>query len=728
MNPNAPVRLQACMQTYLFTRFRRIAALAFALCLLQPWGVLAAPVKTPHVEAELIAASSGFVPGEPIEAALRLRIIDHWHTYWRNPGDSGLPTKLNWNLPSGFSAGDIAWPYPKRLPLGPLMNFGYEGEVLHLVRIDTPTSWKGGAATLRAKADWLVCSDVCIPESADVSLTLPVSTASTVRESIDRRAIEAARAKLPQRHRSGGAADLAGDTMHISLKSSAEGEVFFFPYADDLIANAAAQPLTRQPGGISLRVALQEGGRRPDGVVEGVLFAAGGFDGNAKVNAVEVSLPVQSLAQGAQGGRRAGTSGLSSPGSASTMGLGMALLFALLGGLILNLMPCVFPVLGIKLMSFVRSSGADAAKLRTQGLAFMAGVLVSFWVLAGALLALKAGGSAVGWGFQLQSPLFVSCLAALFTLLALNLVGVFEVGASLQNLGNDSNVTGGATGAFMTGVLATVVATPCTAPFMGAAMGYTLAQPAWVALLVFTAVALGMALPMVVLAFKPAWISKLPRPGAWMETLKQFLAFPLLATVAWLVWVLGSQQGNDAVAKLLFALVVLSLGAWAYGRWQTRKPVIGWVTAAIALAVAVWLAWPDEPVSAPTTAGVPQGDQRDNGWEAFSPQRVEALRAQNKPVFIDFTASWCITCQVNKRVALTRPEVERQFELHGVTRMRADWSRQDQVITAALAHFGRNGVPLYVFYPAHGEPRVLPEVLTPGIVIDALSSAAGGGR
>jgi len=667
----------------------------------------------------LIARNTSLQTGVPAEVALRLKIIDHWHTYWQNPGDSGLPTKLKWTLPAGYSAGAIAWPYPQKLPLGPLMNFGYEGEVLHMVSVTVPTDAKPGKpVALKAKAEWLVCNDVCIPESAELVLTLPVSATAPSQDARWQPAFAAAHDKLPAKvqGRDGAMnATIDGKRMLIAIAGAPAlgAGIAFFPYAGDLIENAGAQVFQQQAGGASLTVPLADPVNRELKTVEGVIVAAGDWGSWHKGAAIEVSLPVAYAAI-------APAKSANTTSTGADIGLIAALVFALIGGLILNLMPCVFPVLGIKVMGFLNHSRSDPKLLRKQGLAFFAGVIISFWLLAGLLMVLRAAGQSIGWGFQLQSPVFVVLLATLFLLMALNMAGIFEMGLAVQsaagNLEANSGTRNVTTEAFLSGVLATVVATPCSAPFMGAALGFTLAQPAYVSLLVFTAIAIGMATPVTALSFLPKWLAYLPRPGAWMQTFKQFMAFPLLATVVWLAWVLGAQIGNDGVARLWLGLVIVALGAWLYGHWQMRHFARAAVAALLALVIGLAIAWPDATAAHANA----QAAKSDSAWEPYTPARIAELRAQGKPIFVDFTATWCITCQVNKRVALTRPEVEKRFAELGVVRVKADWTLQDKAITEALASFGRNGVPLYVYYPKNGEPKVLPEVLTPTVVLEAI--------
>ena len=694
---------------------------SFALTLLTATAV-AAPVKTPHVEAELVARDRAFQPGQPVEVALRLKIVDHWHTYWQNPGDSGLPTRLTWSLPAGFSAGAIEWPHPKKLPLGPLMNFGYEGEVLHLVTLQTPANVKIGETTsLTAKAEWLVCSDVCIPESADVSIALPSVGSSPLPDARWVEAFARAHAALPGKLENWAtSAKIADRQLAIDFFPPAGAAISiedatFFPLREELIANAGTQVLTKTGSGFRLLIPTADPVNASIKSVDGVIVAATGWGRTHAGRAVEFSAPL-TLANAASATVGVSTGGTGTTTSSDQMGLFAALLFALAGGLLLNLMPCVFPVLGIKVMSFARHAQSDPALLRKQGFAFLAGVLVSFWILAGVLIGLRSAGESIGWGFQLQSPLFVTLLATLFMLMALNLSGLFEIGLRLQTTAGNLEPHGRGTlvDAFFSGVLATVVATPCTAPMMGAALGFTLSQPAILSILVFTAIALGMALPILTLSLVPKWLRYLPKPGAWMTTFRQFLAFPLFATVAWLTWVLGSQIGNDGAARLLFGLVLIALAAWLYGRWQVSRPLRAILGASLIALCGLAIAWPDASHS-----GAPEARLVD-GWVPFSSQRIAELRGQHKAVFVDFTATWCITCQVNKRVALNQEDVIKRFKELDIVRMKADWTVQNPEITRALAEFGRNGVPLYVFYPADGEPRILPEILTPAGVLSGI--------
>jgi thiol:disulfide interchange protein DsbD len=675
----------------------------------------AAPVvKTEHVEAELIAEKSAARPGKPVTVGLKLRMEPHWHTYWKNPGDSGLPTKIEWVLPAGWKAGPIQWPYPHPLPVGPLLNYGYEDEVVLLSELTPPADAAPGNAPIKARAEWLVCKDICIPEKGELDLVIPVAANEAPGNARVEAAIARSRNTLPV-EAPGWKFDssMQGRTLHVRLTPpegvSAPGKLRFFPEREGLIEPAAPQKVTRDGRAVRIEMKLAEPAVAGVTTVKGVAVSDAGWPGTADRKAIEVAAPL-----GAPMGVAAGSvSGAGSPG-VGTSALA-ALFFAFIGGVLLNLMPCVFPVLGIKVMGFVEHAHGEPRVMRVQGLVFTAGVLVSFIALAAIMLSLRAAGTQLGWGFQLQSPVVVTLLAVLFFVLALNLSGVFEWGAFAQSLTSNLSARGRYADAFLSGVLATIVATPCTAPFMGAAVGFTLTQDAFSALLVFLVLGLGMALPVLLLSLFPRLLRALPRPGPWMETFKQVLAFPLYATVAWLAWVLGALGGIDTIFALLAGLVLVAMGAWFYGRWAHAggiwQPAIAVMLAVVGIAVA----WPG-PVTAPGVEAPPKAGEI--AWQPWSPEEVRRLTESGRPVFVDFTAAWCVTCQVNKRIALNNSDVVKSFAAHGVTALKADWTRQDPRITAELAKLGRNAVPVYAIYMPGGEaPRLLPELLTPSLVL-----------
>ena len=686
---------------------------------------LAAPVNTGHIKAELVAQEAA-VPGGTVYVALRQDIDAGWHTYWRNPGDSGEPTRITWTLPAGWKAGEIVWPTPTRQQIGPLMNYGYSGDVLLPTPIEVPASAKPGQTVkVSAQVLFLVCADICIPEEALLTLDLPIAATPQPDATWNGR-IARVLADAPKPAGLSATFSVEGAKLSLAVTGAPlEGAdvswAWFFPFSGTAIEHARPQIIERGPRGLTL--ALPAGADFAQGsaptTLEGVLALSG--------VAYEISATAGAAPPGA-----AGLGPPAAPASDSgSPGLAVAILFALLGGLLLNLMPCVFPILSMKAAALA-GHAHEARAARRQGLAYLAGVLATFLALAGALIALKAAGAAVGWGFQLQSPAVVAALAALMLLVALNLSGVFEVGAALQGVGGKlADGRRGLTGSFMTGVLAVVVAAPCTAPFMGPAMGFALTQSAGVSLLVFAALGLGLAAPFVALSFAPPLLRLLPRPGAWMETLRNLLAFPMYGTAAWLIWVLAQQRGPAGLALGLAAAVVAAFAAWLFGQAQRRERarVTRWI-AAVMLLAAGGLIYGLVLVPPPAPASAPAPDPKraaaaDLPSEAWSSGRVAALRAEGRPVFVNFTAAWCVTCQVNEQVALSTTTVAEALKSSGAVYLKADWTNRDAAIAGALAEHGRAGVPLYLVYGSDGGPPViLPQLLTAGLVAESLARAA----
>ncbi len=695
------------------------AALAAAALASAAW---AAPVRTPNVEAELVPATAAAVPGQPVTVALRLQHREGWHTYWRNPGDSGLPTTIEWKLPPGVTAGPIDWPAPHALPLGPLVNYGFEGEVLLPSTLAIPADAKPGSElALAARAEWLVCKETCIPEGADLTLSLPVAPSSAAHPKWGA-PIASTLAALPK-PLAGWTAEAVGEGQRVRLALAPPagapdpGKLHFFPYDEGRIEASAPQALARDGDRyvLTLPVAYQlaPGFAR----VAGVVTAANGI-GGAKASTLDVPLAGSVVAGPKPVDAAVPALAIPPAAPAASMSLVLAALAAFLGGLILNLMPCVLPVLSIKVLGFAEHHDSRAT-MRREGLAYGAGVLVTFVALALVMLALRSAGEQLGWGFQLQSPVVVTLLALLFFVLGLNLSGVFEFGqfapASVRSWTSKNRTLD----AFGTGVLAVVIASPCTAPFMGAALGFALSQPAIETIAVFVALGVGMALPYVLLAWFPAWRRALPKPGAWMLRFKQLLAFPLYATVAWLAWVLGTQLDVDAVLRLAIVLVVVAFALWA---WQVSRLGARRVWKLLALAALVGAVVVARPLAAPAIAEPSGGKPAASGpWQGYSPAKLAEL-ASAGPVFVDFTAAWCVTCQVNKRLVLSDPGLMGAFAERRVALVRADWTRRDADITRALAALGRNGVPVYVLYRPGREPLLLPEVLTTRIVMDALAT------
>ncbi|MEO8305298.1 MAG: thioredoxin family protein [Betaproteobacteria bacterium] len=703
------------------------AAIAVAaLCAWAPLS-LAASVKTAHVEAELVAATTAIVPGEPFTVALRLSMEKGWHTYWRNPGDSGLPTTLEWKLPAGIDAGPIEWPAPHVLPAGPLVNYGYDGVVLLPVALRTSRTFSpAGPQVLHARADWLVCKEVCIPEGADLAVTLPVGTTAPpdARWGAE---IATARAAMP-RPLNGWQVSAEGRGQSIELKlvpsegATDPGALQFFAYAESTIE--PSQPQTVKRDGVAYRLTLPVSFNLAGNLrqVTGVISAANGFGGGVRAATLDVALSGTVVA-GPNPALKPAPALDQAPAGVG-LSLALALMFAFAGGILLNLMPCVFPVLSLKVLGFATHHDSRAT-LHKEAFAFAGGVVLTFAALGVLLAGLRAAGEQLGWGFQLQSPIVVTLLAGLFFVLALNLSGVFEFGQLVPSGVANFTARNRTLDAFASGVLVVVIASPCTAPFMGAALGYALAASTALTLAVFIALGLGMALPYVVLASFPGWRRRLPRSGAWLVRLKQLLAFPLYATVIWLAWVLGAQRDNDAVVRLLLALLCTGFALWAWHIVRTGGTRRWGVAGAAAFIGAVTLAWPLFHVDADADAAAPGSGRvsvADPEWQPYAPSRVAELTAAGRPVFVDFTAAWCVTCQVNKRLVLNTADVRSAFARNKVALVRADWTRRDPDITRALTALGRTGVPVYVLYRPGKGPVLLPEVLLRQTVLDALAS------
>jgi len=685
----------------------------------------AAPVQTEHVEAELVAENLGLVAGGDNWLGLRLRPQEGWHIYWRNPGDSGLATSLAWTLPPGVGAGELQWPYPHRSQLGDIVNYGYGEETLLPVQLKLPADWSGGAAlALQAKAKWLVCKDICIPGSADLSLSLPVAPAASAQQADPRwrDAFAKARAELPQpapmdwkvqfavRPEPPGNTPTNGDfSMAVKgARFSSGGAIEFFPYASDLLKHSAPQRLDNAADG-TLRISQQLGDyyTKAPAQVDGVLVVhdndhAKAWELHAQPGTVP-PVPQQAAAR---------TSEPPAAAAGQQPGLALALLLALLGGVILNLMPCVFPVLSIKAISLIEARAKVARRQRGHALAYTFGVLASFAGLAGMLLALRSGGAAIGWGFQLQQPVFVAALAYLFFAMGLSLSGLVQFGTRLMGVGQGLAADKGYRGSFFTGVLAVAVASPCTAPLMGPALGYALGQPAAVAMLVFLALGLGLALPFLLIGFFPRLGARLPRPGAWMEAFKQLMAFPLYLSVVWLLWVLGGITDRNGMAAAMLGLICVGFALWL---WHKPGRAAALLRLAALLAALALLSSPEV-----RTVSIAHPVTQAGGAEPWSEQRVTQLRAEGRTIFVDFTADWCITCKVNEHVAIDTAAVRQAFAEQHVAWLEGDWTRADPAITAILARYQHSGVPLYLIYVKGGEPKVLPQVLTPSTVVDAL--------
>jgi thiol:disulfide interchange protein len=679
-----------------------------------------ATLTAPHVTVSLLVPPAELYAGESFTAGLDFKLEDGWHVYWVNAGDSGEPPTIKWTLPASITAGAMQFPPPKRLPLGPLMDFGYEDEVVFPIPIqvakmqalvDMPRA--ALQPNLAAHVDWLVCREVCIPGKGDLAVKRPIVPVPEGHPEEDPALsglIAKFQSQLPKALPAAATATFSptpkGFLLNVTGTKSASAE--FFPLDETIIANAAPQPAQATPDGVRLTLTKDENLQAAPQKLNGLLELADG-------TAYEIHATPGTIA----------TSTTAAPPTDFGSILGAAGL-AFIGGILLNLMPCVFPVLFIKGLALVQSSQHERHKLRAHGWVYTLGILVSFWIVVAILVILRAAGQQLGWGFQFQSPTFLALMALLLFFLGLALAGQFEIGLSLTSAGGSLAQKQGYAGSFFTGVLAMVVATPCTAPFMGAAIGYALSHSIAVSFAVFTALALGLALPYLALAYFPGWARVLPKPGAWMEVLKQAVSIPIFATVIWLVWVFAQIAGTTALTGLLAAFLLLAIAGWFLGRWP-GKAAAATIALVFLVLAAVTPIWSVRMFSAPRSfivAGVVANEQAATTWQPFTPALVAQSRAQGKAVFIDFTASWCLSCQVNERLILNRADVQQRLRDSGAVLIRADWTNQDPDITRTLAALGRSGVPTYALYPAdpNAPAHVLPEVLTPGIVMSALNS------
>ena len=688
-----------------------------------------AAVKTQHSRVELIAEQAS-LPAQGGAATLGVFLAPDpgWHAYWVNPGDAGKEPSVRWTLPAGVEAGELAFPAPHLIPFGPFNTYGFNEGILLTTTLTVPSGLVAGEAeTIAAKARWVVCDDeLCVPEQANLTLTLPIGDGASDANHAARFA--AARAKLPERVDWPARFALADGRVEFEVTLPEDlrvTEPYLFVAAKRLVEYGEQGSLRTDAG---LRFDMLAGRRADRAQATAAVLRFTDAEGGERAAALEVEradAPLPPAAARADGG--------AAPAGASfeLRGLMQALAFGLLGGIVLNLMPCVFPILSMKALGLVQLAGGDRREARLGGLLYAAGVLLAFLVAAAALVALREAGNAVGWGFHLQSPLVNAGLGLLMVAIGLNLGGVFEIGARLMGVGQSATVGGERRAAFFTGLLAVVVATPCTAPFMAGALGYALAQPVVVALAVFMALGFGLALPYLALTFVPAIGRVLPKPGPWMDVFRRALAFPMYATALWLFWVVGQQLGATSMAIALLAALLLAFALWAFGGSAAGGRVWGWRATALAGAVGCAFA-----ISQVTTLGeAPAGAGRAGAAahrlgklevQPFSPELVERHVTSDQPVFVYFTADWCISCKVNERVALASDRVGDAMSERGITVVEGDWTAEDPVITTWLARYGRAGVPLYLYFPAGSSLEsavVLPQVLLPETVIGAIDAA-----
>lgn len=676
---------------------------------------------TQPVQVQLVAEEQAIQPGRPFWVGVELKMADGWDTYWRNPGDSGFPTQVMWKLPEGFEAGPLMWPYPEKFETDSLVAFGYTDSVLLLTQITPPKNLSANQTVkIEADVNWLACKDACVPGDAAVSLSLPITDQMPRVNDAVAALFTNARKALPQKEEEltvQTQADQFVLNFHSSNFRDIE-EMLFIPEDGEIVDYAAPQSFQASGEKITLNVKRIQP-MADLSTLKGIVVVS--EKGGMVKKAIQVDSVIAAPQKNAAPIQH--TDGISS--------FSVALGLAFAGGLILNVMPCVLPVIALKIFSFVKMAREKRRVVLQHGAVFSLGVLISFWLLSGALLILRAYGEGVGWGFQLQEPVFVAILASILFLLGLSLFGVFELGTSLISLGNKTQ--GGTSplrSSFMSGVLATLVATPCTGPLLGPALGFAMTLPPVQALAIFSMMGIGMAFPYLLFSAFPKLVRFLPKPGNWMIAFKQLMGFLMMATVVWLIWVFGAQTDNMATFVLLGSFLVMAIGAWIFGKWgaPTRRRVTRFIATAIA-ALVLFTGGSAALLTAKNHREVilPAGEAgirlvAEHGWELYSPQRVEELRKSGTPVFVDFTAKWCLICQANK-VTLHSSEMQKAFQEKRVVTMIADWTKKDPVITQELEHLGRTGVPVYVLYPGDMEqrPLILPQTLTGKIVREYLN-------
>ncbi|PZO15547.1 MAG: protein-disulfide reductase [Burkholderiales bacterium] len=675
-------------------------------------------VVTERTRAELLAhAPEGVEPGKPVWVGLQLAHQPEWHSYWKNSGDSGLPTKLEWQLPAGVQAGEIAWPMPRKYSLGTLINYGYENTVLLPVPLTITPDFKpsllGDTLEIKLKAHWLICRELCVPEEGEFSIAIPTQSAMASNGNDFQASFDA----QPKPLAGQATATIDENALRLRVSGLPAGlrskQLDFFPETSGVIESSARWSQAWEGQDWTARVPLSPyRGLSPD--VMPIVMTQGNDSWSIDAKLQGTWPPTAALPAVSPDLQEALRDNAAAAKSRDRLTFTAALVGALLGGLILNLMPCVFPVLAIKVVSFTQHASDQRAR-RLDGAAYSVGVVASFAALGLLVVALRSAGQQLGWGFQLQIPGVVAALAILFTLIGLNLAGLFEVRQLIPTRLASLQSSHPVVNAFLSGVLAVVVASPCTAPFMGAALGFAVGLPAAQALLIFAALGAGMALPYLVASWVPAVGRVLPRPGEWMVTFRKLMAYPMFAAVVWLLWVLGQQSGIDAASTLLVVLIATSMLAWSLGLAGRTRVIVG----VIAVAWTAGFAW-----LFAGQIGAPRPQQavavNDRAWQTWAPGRVEQLLASGRPVFVDFTAAWCVTCQYNKKTVLQKPEVLADFAARDVALVRADWTLRDPAITAALAALGRTGVPLYVLYTGKAAPRILSEILSPSELRAAL--------
>ena len=644
---------------------------------------------------EVTSESEAMMKGDELLLGLNFKLTPSWHTYWKNPGDAGEGASVTWQLPKGFQASEILWPGPEAIPVEPLMTFGYEDEITLLTKIKALDA-AVFPAIVKAKVSWYTCKDICVPQEANLELTIQngekintffANELSNVFLNLPK--------ELSSKHR----VEALDDNYFLQMELDGNTPVssaYFFPEEYGLSSYSKEQILEINKNSLSLQISQSEVDLKLQNFA-GVLLL-NNQDSRTFFN-VNLNLNNNQKQE-----------------SLSISELVLTIIFAFIGGLILNAMPCVFPILSIKILNFVEQSEGSKEKMIQHGLSFSAGVLVTFLSIAGLLLLLKSGGESIGWGYQLQSPLMVTILIYLFVAIGITFMSNLVLGGQLAQLGNINQGYGDITSSFLTGVLAVIVASPCTAPFMGSAVGIALLQPGFITIAIFVSLGLGFAAPYLLLSFYPSLLKVLPKPGAWMETLKQFMAFPMWGSALWLTWVLSGQVQTDSVLMVLLGALFIALGLWILEKNQSSDGFAKWISLSsvtILLGAALWLAPTDyENIEQDTLSDL----------NSYSPELLDSLLAENKPVFLNFTADWCITCKVNEAIVLNQVSIKNALESKGIVYLKADWTRKDETIANKLAEYGRTGVPLYLLYSSEGIPVILPELLTEDMLLSYIET------
>jgi thiol:disulfide interchange protein DsbD len=639
---------------------------------------------------KIISESKTMSAGDELLLGLQFKLNLGWHTYWKNPGDAGEGALVTWNLPKGFNASEILWPGPETIPVEPLMTFGYEDQVTLLTTISASNT-AIFPAILKAQVSWYTCKDICVPQEANLELTIENGEKLNTffANELSTAFLDLPKA-LPNKHR----LEILDSNYFLQMElegNTSIGSAYFFPEEYGLSSYSKEQILEINKNSLSLQIPQSEVDLKLQNFA-GVLL----LNNQESRTFFNVNLDLNNNQK---------------QESLSISDLVLTIIFAFIGGLILNAMPCVFPILSIKILNFVEQSEGSQEKMIQHGLSFSAGVLITFLSIAGLLLLLKSGGESIGWGYQLQSPLMVTLLIYLFVAIGITFMSNLVLGGQLAQLGNINQGYGDITSSFLTGVLAVIVASPCTAPFMGSAVGIALLQPGIITIAIFVSLGMGFAAPYLLLSFYPSLLRVLPKPGAWMETLKQFMAFPMWGSALWLTWVLSGQVQTDSVLMVLLGALFIALGLWLLEKNQSSNGFIKWIslsTVTLLLGAALWLA----PTNYENTE-----QNKLSDLNSYSPELLESLLAENKPVFLNFTADWCITCKVNEAIVLNQVSIKNALRSKNIIYLKADWTRKDETIANKLAEYGRTGVPLYLLYSSEGTPLILPELLTEDMLL-----------